>query len=170
MRHLLSFSTLALTAAVAFAGTSTQAEASSHGVRTYVGSRSLRGYNVSSGRYLSLSHQGYSRSVYCYGRTYGGFSYRCYFPRYCCYGYYCPTQCCWYYYCAPQQCYLPVEYMNSYAPTPVGFNANLNANTNTNTNTNVNVNNVLNNSQGGVPALPPGATLVPAGGPGGLVK
>ncbi len=89
---------------------------------------------------------------------YRNWSHFCWYPQYGCYCSYCPTACDWFYFYEPMGCYLPISYVRQYPPT---------------TNVNVNVNN-NNNVLGGTPALPVGATALPAGvtpplpgGPGG---
>ncbi|MGF1580160.1 MAG: hypothetical protein ACFCD0_12425 [Gemmataceae bacterium] len=84
-----------------------------------------------------------------YSVGYRGWSRRCYFPRYRCYGYFCPQRHCWYYFHRNYNCYLPTRFIEQFPPV------------NINQNTNVNVNQNIVNSPGA--ALPPGAVTVPGG-------
>jgi hypothetical protein len=102
---------------------------------------------TSHGGQKRFEHGGRSYYFHSYHRHYYGWSRYCWFPAYRCYGFYCPTQCCWYYWCGQYECFVPVEYIGTFAPTPV------NTNTNTNTNVNINTNAVL----------PPGAVTVQGG-------
>ncbi len=51
---------------------------------------------------------------------YGGWGARCWFPGYGCYGYYAGAEQVWYYWYAPFNEYLPITYMSTYPPTPLG--------------------------------------------------
>jgi hypothetical protein len=95
-------------------------------------------------------HHRHFHADWCYPRSYSSWRHYCWYPDYGCYCYYCPTASCWYYWYEPQGCYLPVSYINSYAPAP--------------TVSVINNNNVNANSVGGVPPLPQGAVSVPPGG------
>lgn len=74
---------------------------------------------------------------------YNSWTQQCWFNQYNCRGYYCPQRQSWYYFYQPMNCYLPVQYMNQYAPTPVGPNGP--------------------GGPGNGPQLPPGAEPLPGG-------
>jgi hypothetical protein len=84
----------------------------------------------------------------------------CWFGSFGCCGYYCPIESCWFYWYEPFYCYLPVRYIEIYRPVQV---APVQQIVNVNTNTNVNDINGAAPVQTGIPALPPGASDVPAG-------
>lgn len=71
---------------------------------------------------------------------YDSWSQQCWFRQHNCRGYYCPQRQCWYYFYQPMNCYLPVQYMDQYAPTAGGPGL-----------------------PGGGPQLPPGASPLPGG-------
>jgi hypothetical protein len=89
----------------------------------------------------------------CHYGDYCGWSRYCWFDRYGCCGCYCPERCCWYYWYEPYYCYLPCQYMQTYTPVEVAEQV-----VNVNTNTNVN-----GTGSTAIPALPDGASAVPAG-------
>jgi hypothetical protein len=51
-----------------------------------------------------------------YLRDYDGFTTRCWFPQYQCYGYYCPADGAWYYWYEPMGRYQPVTLLSAYPP------------------------------------------------------
>jgi hypothetical protein len=53
-----------------------------------------------------------------FARNYCGWTHRCFFPRFGCYGYYCPSTCGWFYLYAAGDCYMPVDAMQNFPPTP----------------------------------------------------
>jgi hypothetical protein len=59
---------------------------------------------------------------HAFARNYCGWTHRCWFPRFGCYGYYCPSTCCWYYLYETGDCYLPVDAMTNFPPAPPSEN------------------------------------------------
>ncbi len=99
----------------------------------------------------SFHYHGHNYNFRYYHRHYRGWSSYCWLPSYHCYGYFCPEDSCWYYWYAPYNCYIPIQYVRTFAPTPLNVNVNVNNNVNTNT------------SAAGFPALPQGAVPVSPG-------
>lgn len=137
------------TVAVAFAavlGFTTNLDAAPHRGGGHVATHAhiaVHGHVAVHAHHALVVH-GHSVNVPVHVRGYRGWVSRCWFPGYHTYGYYCGTDQVWYYWYAPLNEYLPISYMATYPPTPVGVAP-------------VGVVPVT----PGLPALPPGATFVP---------
>lgn len=87
--------------------------------------------------------------IHYYDCHYRGWSRYCWLPVYRTYGYFCPRARCWFYYCPSRRCYLPIQYIDRFAPVVVNINNGA----------------VPAPAATGpvTPALPPGAQPLPAG-------
>jgi hypothetical protein len=106
------------------------------------------------GRSYQYTHCPSYLRPYCHQYGYGHWSHYCWHGSFGCCGYYCPTTCGWFYWYEPFCCYLPVQYIETYRPVQVAPVSQV-----VNVNTNVNGN----AAPAGPPALPVGASAVPAG-------
>jgi hypothetical protein len=141
-RFILTVAAVAFTV-VLCGGTTNQAEAkpgpkSSPSVKIVIGVGSVHSHHV---------YHGYSS--WCTVRDYDGFTTRCWFPQYHCYGYFCPADGNWYFWSDLQARYLPISMLAQFPPTRIVLTSPIAP---------FGVSPVGPVTQ----ALPPGATAVPA--------
>ena len=110
-RFILTVAAVAFTVALC-GGTSNQAEAkptkSSPSVKIVIGVGSVHSHHI---------YRGYSS--WCTVRDYEGFTTRCWFPQYQCYGYFCPADGNWYFWADSQARYLPISLLAQFPPTRI---------------------------------------------------
>jgi hypothetical protein len=113
-RFILTVAAVAFTV-VLCGGTPNQADAkpgpkSSPSVKIVIGVGSVHSHHI---------YHGYSS--WCTVRDYDGFTTRCYFPQYQCYGYFCPADGNWYFWCDSQARYLPISLLAQFPPTRIAL-------------------------------------------------